>query len=143
MPKRRTAKASSSAERVRRHRARRRAAGLRAVTRWHSQTPIWSDHRVVEARSLALHALAARRIAAEPRLLERARATLKRWLERYGEQPPAALREWQDLLERPWQEVATKATELSEDAARLRQSSPLGTLLSPAERRRVYDAFRA
>ena len=54
-----------------------------------------------------------------------------------------ALREWQELLKRPWQEVAARATELSDDAARLRQSSPLATLLSPAERRRVHDAFRA
>jgi len=133
----------SPAERVRRYRERRRAAGLRAVTRWRPGTPIWSDHRVQEARSLALHVLAARRIAAEPRLLERARATLARWLERYGERPPAALREWQELLERPWQEVAARSTELSEDAARLRQSSPLSTLLSDTERRRVHDAFRA
>ena len=65
------------------------------------------------------------------------------WVERYGERAPAALREWQELLERPWQEVLATATELSEDAARLRQSSPLATLLSSAERRRVYDAFRA
>jgi hypothetical protein len=138
-----TGKALSSAERVRRYRERRRAAGLRAVTRWRSRAPSWSDHRVAEARSLALHVLAARRIAAEPRLLERARATVARWLERYGERPPAALREWQALLERPWQEVAARATELSDDAARLRQSSPLATLLSAAERRRVHDAFRA
>ena len=143
MPRPRTENPLSSAERVRRHRARRRAAGLRAVTRWHSGAPTWSDHRVAEAKSLALHVLAARRIAADPKLLERARGTVTRWLERYGERPPAALREWQELLERPWQEVAAKATELSEDAARVRQSSPLGTLLSPAERRRVYDAFRA
>ena len=138
-----TGKAVSAVERMRRHRERRRAAGLRLVTRWRAGTSSWSDQRVAEARSLALHALAARRIAQDPRLLERSRATVKRWLERYGEQPPAALREWQELLERPWQEVAAKATELSEDAARLRQSSPLGTLLSQAERRRVYDAFRA
>jgi hypothetical protein len=143
MPRSRAAKPLSSAERVRRHRARRRAAGLRAVTRWHSGEPTWSDHRVAEARSLALHVLAARRIAAEPRLLERARATVVRWRERYGDRPPAALREWQELLERPWQEVAARATELSEDAARLRQSSPLSTLLSAAARRRVHDAFRA
>lgn len=143
MPRPRTGKALSNAERVRRHRARRRAAGLRAVTRWRPGTPSWSDHRVAEARSLVLHVLAARRMAAEPRLLERARATLARWLDRYGDQPPAALREWQQLLERPWQEVAARATELSEDSARLRQSSPLATLLSEAERRRVHDAFRA
>jgi len=143
MPRIRTGKPLSPAERVRRHRARRRAAGLRAVTRWRSSTPAWSDHRVAEARSLAFHVLAARRIAANPSLLKRARSTVARWLERYGERPPAALREWQELLERPWPEVAARATELSEDAARLRQSSPLATLLSPAERRRVHDAFRA
>ena len=138
-----TGKALSAAERMQRHRTRRREAGLRAVTRWHSGTPTWSDHRIAEARSLALHVLAARRIAAEPRLLLKARATLNRWLERYGNRPPAALREWQRLLDRPWEQVAAKATELSEDAARLRQSSPLATLLTAAERRRVHDAFRA
>ncbi|TMH60494.1 MAG: hypothetical protein E6H57_21360 [Betaproteobacteria bacterium] len=138
-----TGKAVPPAERMRRYRERRRAVGLRAVTRWRPGTPSWSDHRVADARSLALHVLAARRIAAEPRLLERARATVARWVERYGEQPPTALREWQELLKRPWQEVAARATELSDDAARLRQSSPLATLLSPAERRRVHDAFRA
>lgn len=132
----------SAAERVRRHRARRRAAGLRALTRWQSQ-PTWSDHRALEARSLALHVLAARRIAANPRLAKRASATLQRWLHRYGERAPAALAEWRTLLARPVPEMLARATELSEDGARLRQSSPLATLLSAAERRRVYDAFRA
>ena len=60
MARPRTDKAMSPAERVRRYRERRRAAGLRAVTRWRAGTPIWSDHRVQEARSLALHVLAAR-----------------------------------------------------------------------------------
>ena len=133
----------TGAERARRHRARRRAAGLRLVRQWRSPVSTWSDHRVLEARSLALHVLAARRIAADPRLLERARATLQRWLDRYGERPPAALVEWQALLARPLPEMLSVATELSEDAARLRQSSPLGTVLPAAERRRVYDAFRA
>jgi hypothetical protein len=68
---------------------------------------------------------------------------LGRWLDRYGERPPAALTEWRDLLEQPWPVVAARATELNEDAARLRQSSPLATLLTAAERRRVHDAFRA
>jgi hypothetical protein len=128
---------------MRRYRARRRAAGLRPVTSWTQRAPIWSDHRVAEARSLALHVLAVRRIAADPRLLALARATLRRWLARYPESAPAALLEWKALLERPWREVAVRATELSESAARLRQSSPLATLLSQAERRRVHEAFRA
>jgi hypothetical protein len=34
-------------------------------------------------------------------------------------------------------------TEQSENAARLRQSSPFAGVLSPAERKRIYDAFRA
>lgn len=139
----RTGNALSAAERMRRYRARRREAGLRTTTRWAPRLPVWSDHRVAEAKSLALHVLAVRRIAADPRLLERARATVGRWLRRYGERPPAALLEWRDLLERPWSVVAARATDLSEDAARLRQSSPLATLLTEAERRRVHDAFRA
>src|SRR5919108_5620009 len=93
MPRPRTGKALSGAERVRRHRARRRAAGLRQVVRWHPSAPVWSEHRVAEARSLALHVLAARRIARDPRLLRRARATLRRWLARYGERAPPAPRE--------------------------------------------------
>jgi hypothetical protein len=143
MARPRSGKALSAAERMRRYRARRREAGLRTATHWLPRAPVWSEHRVADAKSLALHVLAARRIAADPRLLARARATLARWLERYGERPPAALAEWRDLLEEPWPVVAVRATELSEDGARLRQSSPLATLLSDAERRRVHEAFRA
>lgn len=128
---------------MRRYRARRREAGLRTTTRWAPRVPVWSEHRVAEARSLALHVLAARRITSDPGLLERARTTVQRWLGRHADRPPAALREWRDLLQQPWPVVAARATELSDDAARLRQSSPLATLLTEAERRRVHDAFRA
>lgn len=90
-----------------------------------------------------MHVLAARRIGADPALLLRARETVQRWLQRYGARPPAALVEWRRLLEHPWPEVAERATALTEEGARLRQSSPLATLLSAAERRRIHDAFRA
>lgn len=143
MARPRTGKALSAAERMRRYRARRRAAGLRPVTSWAPRETTWSDHRVAEARSLALHVLAVRRIGAEPALLARARSTLGRWLERYGERAPSALAEWKTLLSRPWPEIAARATALSEEGARLRQSSPLSTVLSAAERRRIHDAFRA
>lgn len=135
-------KPQSAAERMRHYRQRRRAAGLRPVTRWTSGAPVWSDHRIAEVKSLALHVLAARHLSADPRLLARAQATLDRWLSR-ADRPPAALLEWKALLEQPWQEVAARATELSEDGARLRQSSPLATLLTDRERRRVHDTFRA
>lgn len=138
-----TGRALSDAERMRRYRARRRAAGLRPVTSWVPREPSWSEHRVAEARSLAMHVLAARRIGADPALLARARMTLERWLERYGERAPAALADWRTLLARPWPEIAARATALNEEGARLRQSSPLATVLSAAERRRIHDAFRA
>lgn len=143
MSRPRTGKALSARERMRRYRVRRRAAGLRPLVVWTPQRAVWSDHRIVDARSLAMHVLAARHIARDPRLLERARATVERWAARYGTRAPAALAEWQALLDRPWEEVLARATALSEEGARLRQSSPLATLLSEDERRRVYDAFRA
>jgi hypothetical protein len=90
-----------------------------------------------------MHVLAARRIGADPALLERAKAAVQRWLQRYGKRPPPALVEWRELLELPWPEIAARATALTEEGARLRQSSPLATVLSAPERRRVHDAFRA
>lgn len=130
MPRRRTGRALS-------------AAGLRPRIVWTQQRAVWSDHRIADARSLAMHVLAARHIARDPRLLDRARATVERWVARYGERAPVALVEWRALLDRPWEEVLARATAFSEEGARLRQSSPLATLLAEDERRRVYDAFRA
>lgn len=89
-----------------------------------------------------MHVGAVRRIAGEPALLVRARAIVRRWLERHGEQPPRALKEWKSLLVRPWPEIAARATVLTEEGARLRQSSPLATLLPAAARRRIHEAFR-
>jgi len=128
---------------MRRYRARRRAAGLRARITWAPSIPLWSDHRIAEARSLALHVAAVRRIDAQPELLERARATLRRWLEQQGEPAPRALMEWKRLLARPWPEIAARATALTEEGARLRQSSPLATLLDAAARWRIHEAFRS
>ena len=141
-----TGLALTAAERMRRYRARRKAAGLRPVTNWVVQEPlpqVYSSHRLLDARSLAMHVLAARKIARDPALLDRARRTLKRWQAGYAGRGPAALAEWARLLARPWPEVAVIATAQTEAAARLRQSSPLATLLTAAERRRVYEAFRA
>lgn len=90
-----------------------------------------------------MHVAAVRRIDAQPELLARARATLHRWLEQQGEQAPRALMEWQRLLARPWPEIAARATALTEEGARLRQSSPLTTLLDAAARRRIHEAFRS
>jgi len=100
-------------------------------------------HRIIEARSLAMHCLIAQKIGRDPRLLHVARRNVVAWSERYGEQPPRALEEWRAILGRPWHEIAALITDAGETATRLRQSSPFAGVLTPSERRRVYEAFRA
>ena len=70
-----TGKALSAAERMRRYRARRRDAGLKLASHWREAGPDALTegaltHRIIEARSLAMHCLAARKISKDPSLLE-------------------------------------------------------------------------
>ncbi len=134
---------------MRRYRARRRRAGLKLERRWVeadsgsvARAP-YSDHRLLDARSLAMHCLIAAKIARDPGLLDLARRNLDRWLRSRAGDAPRALLEWRAILARPWSEIAAILTDPSEDAARLRQSAPFAGILSPSERRRVYEAFRA
>ena len=141
-------RALTAAERMQRYRVRQRAAGLRASTRWQPTTaapltPGLMKHRLIEARSLAMHCLIARKIAADPGLLDLARRNLEGWTARYGDSPPRALEEWRAILRRPWLEIAALITNPGETGARLRQSSPFAGVLTQPERRRVYEAFGA
>lgn len=144
-----TGRAQTAAERMRRYRHRQRAAGLRPLTSWKSTTSVGLSpgllrHRIIEARSLAMHCLAARKVGADRRLLDAVRRRLATWTKRYGEGTlPHALGEWREILDRPWPEIAALITDPGEAAVRLRQSSPFAGLLTQAERRRVYEAFRA
>jgi len=142
-----TGRALTAAERMRRYRVRQRAAGLRVSTRWQPATaapltPGLLKHRIIEARSLAMHCLIAQKIAADPTLLDITRRNLEGWTARYGDSPPRALEEWRAILRRPWPEIAALITDTGESATRLRQSSPFAGALTAAERKRVYEAFR-
>ena len=141
-----TGRALTAAERMRSYRARQRAAGLRAVTRLEVRAPMVSAgafaHRVIEARSLAMHCLAAQKVARNPVLLRDVRRTLAAWRSRYTNEVPRALDEWQAILGRPWPEIAAFITDPGERATRLRQSTPFAGVLSARERERVYAAFR-
>lgn len=90
-----------------------------------------------------MHALVAAKIARDPELLSKPRRNLARWSARWGEDPPRWVAEWQDILRRPWPEIAAVITEPGENSARLRQSSPFAGVLTPQERKRIYEAFRA
>lgn len=135
------------AERMRAYRKRKRDAGLKSVRRWEPEEPIrtraYSDHRILDARSLAMHCKIAQKITRDPALLNKAKANLERWIAKSGDQQPQYLREWKQILERPWPEIAELITGMSEDATRLRSSSPFAGVLTVSERDQIYEAFRA
>ena len=135
----------SAAERMRAYRKRKRAAGLKSVRRWVAaegdELARYSDHRVLDARSLAMHCKIAKKITRQPELLEVAKQNLARWQQKSAGESPRYLEEWQAILERPWSEIAGLITSMSDEATRLRSSSPFAGVLTNAERRRIYEAF--
>jgi hypothetical protein len=78
-----TGNAQTAAQRMRRYRARQRAAGLRMVTRPEALVRVLSGgalrHRIIEARSLAMHCLVAQKIELKPTLLKQVKKTLETW----------------------------------------------------------------
>ena len=136
----------TAAERMRLLRQRRKAAGLKPVVRWVTEDPelsTYSSHRLLEARSLAMHAVIAAKIQRDPALLAIPRNNLDRWSARWKDSAPAWFYEWKEVLKQPWSRIAALITEPSERAARLRKSSPFAGVLSTEERRRIYETFRA
>ena len=137
----------TAAERMRAYRKRKRDAGLKSVRRWEPEegtgTRRYSDHRILDARSLAMHCKIAQKITRDPELLNKAKANLERWRAKAQDPEPHYLREWAQILERPWPEIAELITSMSEDATRLRSSSPFAGVLTAREREQIYEAFRA
>lgn len=101
-----------------------------------------SDHERLEARSLALHSAIVRKIDRDPDLLLIPKRNLKRWRARTIGPAPIYLDEWGRILRKPWAEIAEFLVSRSEDAIRLRQSSPFAGVLTAVERKRIYDGFR-
>ena len=137
----------TAADRMRRMRERRKADGLKPVVTWEPLAtparPGFSTHRLLEARSLAMHTVIAQKIERDPELLNIARNNLERWRSRWDDDVPAWYREWCEIMKHPWPEIAAIITEPSEEGARLRQSSPFAGVLATEVRKRIYEAFRA
>jgi len=96
------------------------------------------SHQWIDQRSLALHEAVAAKLEAHPQLLDVARQNLERWLQ---QNPATALREWRRILDStPLPEVVALLRSSTEEAARLRQSSPFAGLLTTEERRTIMGA---
>jgi len=137
----------TAAERMRVYRKRKRDAGLKSVRHWEpaegTSVRQYSDHRILDARSLAMHCKIAQKISRDTALLDKAKGNLERWIAKSEDPLPRYLREWQEILARPWPEIAELITSMSEEATRLRSSSPFAGVLSADERDQIYAAFRA
>jgi hypothetical protein len=53
------------------------------------------------------------------------------------------IRAWRKLLRRPWPEIWACMTAQTEEGVRLRSTTPFLDVLTPRERRRLYEAFQA
>ena len=137
----------TAAERMRAYRKRKRNAGLKSERRWvpadGEDGHEYSDHRVLDARSLAMHCIIAQKILRDPNLIVVARQNLRRWEKKSAGQLPDYLREWSDVLDQPMPKIAEMITAMNEESTRLRSSSPFAGILTDQERERIYAAFRA
>ncbi len=99
-------------------------------------------HQQVDARSLALHRLIAEKLRRDPMLFSRAQQTLQRWRNTVSPESQAYLCQWQTLLDAGADVALAVATEDSQRGAALRQCSPLGGVLSNAERFAFLRSWR-
>src|SRR2546425_72177 len=97
-------------------RPRRPPTGRSRPARTTAISPGLLKHRIIEARSLAMHCLIARKIEADRRLLAATRRNLEKWIARYGDGAPRSLEEWREILDRPWPEIAALITATDESA---------------------------
>jgi hypothetical protein len=112
-----------------------------ARRRAHTAPRSFSDHMLFQDLvSVAMHGLITQKILKDPSLIEHARNTLERWISK--QQPvPQPFMEWRQILASTPQEIAAVAIGLTEEATRLRSSSPLGCLLKQSERAAVRALF--
>jgi hypothetical protein len=112
--------------------------GRGRATRYHSA----STTDAAALRSLRLHRCAARRLAGDPAL----RAVVRERLRKLHEVNPHGRvyhDRWAALLDGPLPALLRAITESSEQADALRKESPVTVLVTPQERRRVFENVRS
>jgi hypothetical protein len=98
----------------------------------------------IELFSLSLHRLAVSRLRSDPALLSNAEQTLSRWHARSGTtHADPYFDRWRRLLAAGPDAVEAATCVDTDTAAALRSVSPLGALVSPAERKALLEQARA
>jgi transcriptional regulator with XRE-family HTH domain len=96
----------------------------------------YTQHRLQDLQSLALHEEAVRLAKADPALIRRAQDTVGHWLSNGDSRSASLWREWQTILAAGrWRKVLGR----SRHAQQLRQASPLVTALPQEARRRILE----
>lgn len=99
-------------------------------------------HQKIDERSLSIHQLIAARIREDPALFDEARVILARWREIVSANAQLCLEEWESLMNQGIDACLTTATEDSEHATILRQSSPLACVLPNQERLEFFKNWK-
>ena len=97
-------------------------------------------HQEIDRRSLEMVRRIVAKIDADPE--RRGLAHAKRVCERWVARRIASAREWQGLLEKPWEEVRSILLDPSDEGQRLRQTDPFCGILTLAERWQIYREHR-
>lgn len=100
-------------------------------------TPAMSPHELHDRRSLAIHALIAERIRADPGLLERPRGRVAEWL-RSPTMNPRYARAWAELLDGPLEALIAVLLDPGEVATDLRHVSPFAGIVDMQTRDRIW-----
>jgi hypothetical protein len=82
-----------------------------------------NQETINDRAKLMFHRLVARRLARDPGLVEQARDVVRQWETQHAA-PKTYVQEWRHLLAQPTERIRRTITARSEDATRLRISSP-------------------
>lgn len=96
---------------------------------------------LVEQRSLALHQEVARRILADPGLIDRVRARVEQWAAS-GSVHQRWIEAWREILARSPAGIAAAITDPDETGAEIRQCSPFAGVVDAATRWQILRGLR-
>jgi len=100
-------------------------------------------HEMLDQRSLAMHKLIAEKIRERPELFDHPKKTLARWRVIVDQASQPYLEVWQELFDQGVEAALAVATEDSERATALRQSSPFCGVLTEEERINFLREWKA